>query len=440
MARKIPAIKGNIGSWVYYTAILSFKDIAENVKAVDKELHDSKTLSEAIQRSLTSNYLSIKNYILHQEEMFFNSIVLAIYDGDPNWIEVELEMEDQSYYDIGFLSLSGDEKIFPVDGQHRVHGIKKAIEENSEFENETISVIFIGHQKTDEGMRKSRRLFNALNRYAKPVNQSDIIALDEDDSSAISTRYLLEESESVHLFKENRVVFAQQKAIPDTNKDAFTSLITLYQANRLILKHYLKTSHYGTDDYAAYKDTYYPNKNRNITISDFIRYRPSEDTLKEFVSFNEAYWESFVKSFEAVGIFIDDSGLNPATQFRNREHGGHLLFRPVGIVPFVEATLEYVSDMGLSQFDEVFEEFRNINYDLNSKPWKNTVWSILTGNMESSVEKTYIRDMILYLVDNEFLNRKSEKRMHNLKLKYADKISYEGDLNDITLNDLLLAD
>ena len=42
----IPAIRGCIGKLVYYTATFTFKQIAERVKPVNDELHNSKSLSE----------------------------------------------------------------------------------------------------------------------------------------------------------------------------------------------------------------------------------------------------------------------------------------------------------------------------------------------------------------------------------------------------------
>lgn len=66
-----------------------------------------------------------------------------MYDGDPIWNEVEIGFENQDYYNMGFLKLSGAEKIIPVDGQHRVEGIKEAIRKNKSLEDETISVILL---------------------------------------------------------------------------------------------------------------------------------------------------------------------------------------------------------------------------------------------------------------------------------------------------------
>ena len=114
---KLPAIRACIGDWVYYVATMTFKDVAAHVKRVDDELHKSELLKDLLQRSITSNYKSIAQYIQAQQERFFNALVLAVYDGDPLWHEVRLEYDDGSeFYNLGILELSNDEKIFPVDG------------------------------------------------------------------------------------------------------------------------------------------------------------------------------------------------------------------------------------------------------------------------------------------------------------------------------------
>ena len=110
----IPAIRGVIGDIVYYTSSFTFKQIADYVKKIDDELHTSTSLKDQLQRSLTKNYESITNYILSQKEHFFNSLVLAVYDGDPEWNEIEVRFKDTDYYTMGFLRFNGKEKIFPV--------------------------------------------------------------------------------------------------------------------------------------------------------------------------------------------------------------------------------------------------------------------------------------------------------------------------------------
>ena len=128
---KVPAIKGKIGTWDYYVTTLTFEQVTQFVSKVDSELHKSTSLRDLIQRSITSNYLSIKDYIIGQKELFFNSVVLAVYDDFPNWLEIKFEYSDGEIYKMGLLDFPGTHKIFPVDGQHRVEGIKEALKKNS---------------------------------------------------------------------------------------------------------------------------------------------------------------------------------------------------------------------------------------------------------------------------------------------------------------------
>lgn len=218
---KIPAIKGKIGETIYYIANLTFQQINQLVKRVDSELHTSTSLKEEIQRSLSDNYIKIKQYILTRDDHFFNSLVLAVYDGLPVWTEIRYELEEEWYHNVGVLHFNGDEKIFPVDGQHRVEGIKAALREKSEIASETISVILIGHNNTPEGMEKSRRIFSTLNRYAKPVRLGDIIALDEDDIVAITTRIMLE---NFPLFTGDKIKASNSKSIPIWGQEMFYNI------------------------------------------------------------------------------------------------------------------------------------------------------------------------------------------------------------------------
>lgn len=128
MGTKLPAIRSKMGIWIYYATSLSFEEVNKYVKPINDELHSSELLSGMIQRSITENFENIANYIETQEERFFNSLILAVYDGEPTWNEIRIDDDDgEDNYNLGIISLSGEEKIFPVDGQHRVEGIKKSV-------------------------------------------------------------------------------------------------------------------------------------------------------------------------------------------------------------------------------------------------------------------------------------------------------------------------
>ncbi|MFY9088461.1 DGQHR domain-containing protein [Aliarcobacter cibarius] len=430
-AKKIPVIRGSIGDWTYYTGLFSFKDILERVSPINDELHKSKSLNDAIQRSITDNYKSIKEYIINQDERFFNAIVLAIYDGHPNWIEVELEIENESFYNLGFLSLSGEEKIFPVDGQHRVEGIKKALIMRSDLEKENIPVIFIGHKKNDEGMKRTRRLFSTLNRYAKPVSLKDIVALDEDDIIAITTRYLVENHS---LFQNENVIFSLQKNIPDSEKKALTSLISLADCVNELGKYYFDFFK-NTEKYEEYKEKYYSED--ILTFSRFKRFRPSEETLNEFAEFCIQYWNEFSKISD-IKNYLSSNDNESALPYRNQNNGGNILFRPIGIFAFVQSSIIIAKSnnwktLDLINFENVVNSLISNNFNLNEKPWKYVAWDPHTKTINTSGNKKLMKLLFIYFANDSIL---SDNDLNYIKLNYAKFISYQQKLDDIELKEL----
>jgi DNA sulfur modification protein DndB len=399
---KIPAIRASIGEQTYYVTTLTFEQVQTYVSRIDDELHKSESLKDAIQRSITTNYLRLKEYILNQKELFFNSLVLAVYDDYPKWEELEVNVDGETYYQIGLLDFPGKHKIFPVDGQHRVEGIKEALKANPSIKDYRIGVVFIGHKNDDAGKQKTRRLFTTLNRYAKPVSLDDIIALDEDDSVAIITRSLLEEYD---LFTGKRVVLAKQKAIAVSNKDAITSLITLYQANTLLFKYF-----------------YENNNNKKVTpklLAQLLKFRPEKKEIDAFEVFCREFWDSFKTNFDVVKDFLS-KGENAAIPYRDNEIGGNLIFRPISFKPLIQAAIAINSKKTIS-FDDIFKKYNSINLSIDSKPWANILWNPIEKKMKSpSSQLVYL--LLMYVFDPTLLNDKELKKM---KEAYAAELNIE---------------
>lgn len=413
---KIPAIRAKIGNWTYYITTMTFDQVATHVSKVDDELHKSASLKELIQRSISENYISIKSYILNQSELFFNSLVLAVYNDYPIWQEIELKYDNGEIYHVGLLDFPKAHKIFPVDGQHRVEGIKAALIERPEFANQTIGAIFIGHSNDENGMQKTRRLFSTLNRYAKPVTMDDIIALDEDDAIAIITRDLLEEHS---LFTGKRVTKSQNKAIPNDDKDAITSIITLYDCNEELLKLFREEQ----------KNTN-PNKERDKKkLTEYLKFRPEETELQNFKEMCFKFWDLFVESFPDVKNFIQSESTKPALTYRNNDNGGNLLFRPAGLLPFVTASMEIHKRIGLS-FKDIFDKFSKIDFIISNEPWRQVMWNSYSNTMIVSNQLT-TRFLLLYLFDKSILK---PKELKTLKTKYAAAINYNGNVDDVLLS------
>ena len=178
-----------MGDWVYYLTRLKMKDIAERVSFAD-ELHESRSLNDLIQREVTLRAVPISEYLQTQPQRFFNALVIGVYGGDPQWYEIGLKPNSFLHPDdvpqevkgaLGILILEGDESLFAIDGQHRVKGIKSAVLAKAGLSQEEVASVFVSHRRDVQGLKRTRRLFTTLNRYAKPVTKSEIIARDEDD-------------------------------------------------------------------------------------------------------------------------------------------------------------------------------------------------------------------------------------------------------------------
>jgi DNA sulfur modification protein DndB len=302
---------------------------------------------------------------------------------------------------MGLLDFPGKHKIFPVDGQHRVEGIKAALKEKPELATERIGAIFIGHKNDDDGKKRTRRLFTTLNRYAKPVSLDDIIALDEDDSAAIITRELLEEYD---LFSGTRIIYAKQKGIPQNNKEAITSIITLYQANVEIYKDFYLTKH----------GKYLTKKK----LEEELKFRPDDEFYFSFRDYCISFWNAF-KSINAIERYMKQKK-DPAHTFRNSDTGGNLIFRPIGFLPLVKAAL-LIRQKKQHDFKKIFTQFNKVNFEMNTKPWIYVMLNPLEIKMIMS-SSTLTQRLLLYLYDSTLVEGEELKK---LKEGYAASLSIE---------------
>ena len=418
-ALNIPAIRGSLGDIIYYTSSFTFKQIAERVKKIDQELHTSSSLKDQLQRSLTNNYESITDYILSQKEHFFNALVLAVYDGDPVWNEIEVGFKGEDFFNMGFLRLNGEEKIFPVDGQHRVEGIKDAIKKDPSLEDETIAVILIGHHKDKEGMEKTRRIFSTLNRYAKPVSTGDIIALDEDDTVAIVTRNMLE---SFPLFMNDNISDEKRtKAIAEKDTKSFTSLIKLYETNKVIYKYY----------------TSFRDKTKRVhsssEIDKYLKFRPKQEEIDNFEKYLTDFWTLFIESFDGMKEYVASTEKDAAAKFRNRETGGFLYFRPIALPQLVTAILETVFRKNVS-LEVSMSAYSKLEMRISKAPWLKVLWDSDSHTMIMK-NKTLIRPLLMFMYDRNIL---SQKETDSLKSRYAKVLEVELTEIDEKLNVLTM--
>ena len=406
---KIPVIKGRMGSWIYYVGAMTMGQIAsKQISASVDEIYKATCLENLLQRNLTNNYESIKEYLLKEKDRFFNAIILAIFDGDPQWLEVEFKGEERDFGNVGFLELTGAEKIFPVDGQHRVKGIKEAVKNNESLMFESVPVIFIAHDNSHDGKKKTRKLFSTLNRRAKPVGQEENIALDEDDICAIITRDLIQ---NIPLFQGNNLTIKGGKPVSSSNTEAFTSIITLYQCVESIVKWQLKKEGITASKYKEY-----------------ILYRKDDETIEKYRNIVFGIFDAFIRRTSSIQEYLNDNSNQRAVRFRNN-NGGNLIFRPVALTEYFNAAIELI--ISGCNYDEAFEKLNDLPQDITEKPWAGFLWD--GSRMRVRISKPVIKDLLVFMSNKELLDHKEYERMVSI---YSSTLNIDKQEAELIINNL----
>lgn len=395
----LPALRGVMGDWVYYTCLMNLKEISSRVKFAN-EIHKNHNLSSMIQRQLQGpRSKSVAEYLNKQPERLFSSLVIATYGGSPQWsalsevtskrnLDYIADLDEDTVSSVGFLILDGNEELFALDGQHRLAGIKIAVEQEKIDSDpyDEVSVILVTHKKTAKGLERTRRLFTTLNKTARPVTKGDIIALDEDDVMALSTRWLIEETD---ILGGNRIAFVQSNNMPASNKSAITTIGNLYDLLTLLFTEANSTL-----------------KNKK---PDLQRIRPKPDVLTEYFDFSLRFFKMMGKYFPEVGEFFNASDTSVVVEKYRHANGGSALFRPIGLEVFVKVIVQLTKEMTL---EEAISLSSKLPRDLNREPFKNLMWSVSSKTMLNA-HKVTLRELLLYM-----LNRKSKFSNKTLLERY----------------------
>jgi DNA sulfur modification protein DndB len=377
----MPALRVAFGDWIFYACLMPIFEIGARVSYAE-EIHKNQALSELIQRALEgSRSKQIADY-LKTKERFFNSLVLATYGGSPEWFEVgdfrsntkpEIlkQISDWALDTIGFLKLEGSVKIFAVDGQHRLAGIKRALAGGLDIGEDQAPVILIGHKKTEAGLRRTRRLFTTLNKTAVPVRKRDIIALDEDDAMAIIARRLVENNPS---FKDPKIAVIASSNIPVSNRICLTTISSLYDNLKLLFMFEIRQ-----------------RSDRSLRFN-----RPSDDRLDSYEKVATDYFAALGKTFNPVGALLRTKQPAKVTEEQRGPHGGHLLFRPIGLETVTRIAIEIAQEKALELPDAV-AELKGIPINLAEAPYNHVIWDPVRRTMIPA-GKTLARRLIRYMI------------------------------------------
>lgn len=384
----LPCMRGCLGDWVYYVCMMKLGEVSSRVSFAEI-IHNNKALSDLIQRKLNDGRgREIKEYLLNNKERFFNSMIVAVYGGDPEWFELggisskhkELtEMDDSVLGGLGILRFNGAEKLYALDGQHRLAGIKQSVKESKKLAEEDLSVIFVAHKKTVKGFERSRRLFTILNKTAKKVSKGEIIALDEDEVMAIITRRLIEESD---IFSEDKISYQKGNNIPSTNKTSLTTIENLYDLLEIL-----------------YKNIIY-NKDNNELKNN----RPTDVQLDKYYSDTLVFFKLLFKKIPSLKEFYSDKYTDAVLKYRTKD-GGSIYYRPIGlsIIFTVLARLRKKYTV-----EDAVNMIAKLPSDLSLSPYKGIVWHPTNKTIITRGKALCIR-LLLFMLNEE----KNEVRLLN---------------------------
>lgn len=321
---QLPALRGQFGEWIYYSCIMRMPELADRVDYAEV-LHPNKQLSQLIQRSLKEKRADeIAAYLGRESERFFNSLVVAVYGGEPQWSPVKIDAPRSEYSEnlddratensLGILTLSGKEELFAIDGQHRLSGMKTLFSgktgiDASDAQADLVPVILVAH--SNKTIERTRRLFTTLNKTAIPVSKRERIALDENDAMAIIARRLVEEH---NWFGEKRVAMAATNNLPTNDKSSLTTIGNLYDILTILFVDIEKIG----------------------SKKDIQTIRLDDGALDRCFAVAVEYFETLGSIVPELKLYFKSNDPESVVSQYRHDAGGSIYFRPLGLTIMTE--------------------------------------------------------------------------------------------------------
>lgn len=392
----LPAIQGQFGSWVYYATLMRLADLQERVRYA-REIHDNPKLSEMIQRSLDDKTRAqdISDYLIKTQDRFFNSLVVGVHGGHPQWHPFDVEVRNNAHRlsdiddtdrdALGYLEFNGNENLFALDGQHRLAGIRRALETNAEIGDDRVSVLFVAHRTDAKGVRRTRSLFVAINKKAVPVAKRDIIALDEVDLAAILTRRFVDEQ---MLFNRGQIDIDRFTPSIPAQAPALTSIGHFYDLIKLVLSDI--GARRGDDELKRATRVRLPDRIINRYAGEVLDY------LERLIAL-DAELDRAMRS----KTFRD---LIPAGRAAPKHR---LMFRPVGLTIIMRLIASMQKEHTLAA---TFKLVKKVPLELTKAPFKGLIWDDRRNRMITA-NATLALALLQYMLGERKADAKLRERL-----------------------------
>lgn len=405
-----PAIRGRMGDTDFFQVTTRARDLA-SVAIPASELTDwgDWTIGERFQRDIAVKRIQeeLVPYLVRSRDRFFGSLIVLVFEPHVFEFEALDRMPVRfpaAYRDItdrmGFLTIDGG-KLVALDGQHRLVALREIVAGRIEAEGEfadavaddELCVVFVRH----ESLEKTRRIFNKVNRHARPTTPTDNIITSEDDGYAIVARWLLETDPPLGLHEpapplalfdargEPLVEWRSTSLAPQSMK--LTTLSAVYQSVEAILD--------------AHGLTQFDEKHRVN--------RPSNKELEAAYCWCAEWWDAVLSGMDAFVAAVE----RPSRIPEMRRYGAQwsLLFRPIAQIALFRA-FAFTESYGIALRDAV-QRANTINWAADADFWVDTIIRS-NGRMVANAQSIRLAGrLIAYLIGVDGMESHQIDRLRN---------------------------
>ena len=324
----VPAIRGSIGRTSYFVAKVPARALgAIAIPASEMDEWENWSPSERIQRDVSLHRIKqeLAPYLVRSKDRFYGSVIVTVIEADLFEFEPLSKIATglPSAYranteDMGMLSVKGG-TLVALDGQHRLVALREIVAGRLEIDGEhsnavgddDVCVMFIEH----DSLERTRRIFNKVNRHARPTSPTDNIITSEDDGYAIITRWLMENDPPLGLAgpppplalynDDHEHLVESEKQTLSQNDQRLTTISTLYQTVEAIL---------DANGLKGFDEKHRVN-------------RPENDELEQAYRWAAEWWSAVLKGLPAFRLAADSPKW--IREMRSRGEKWSLLFRPI---------------------------------------------------------------------------------------------------------------
>ncbi|TDD89093.1 DGQHR domain-containing protein [Actinomadura darangshiensis] len=392
MANTVPAIKGKMGSIEFYNTKLRASDLAAIARAASKgDDWANLSIEERLQRKLNEKRVrdELVPYLANSPDRFFGSIIILVYEPATfayedfgKWLKDDTPAAYMGVIgQMGVLTIDGGDLIV-LDGQHRWAALRLVVNRkddkdkdiNGDFvsavRDDELSVIFVPFINNET----TRRIFNKINKSAKPTGRSDNIITSEDDGYAILTRKLLAAGEPLGVtdtVKGELIVNWKSNTLGDRSAQ-LTTVSAVYETVKAICKEY---------------SFHFEERDRII--------RPGVEELDKAYENVSHWWGLLLQYISVFKEAIDNP--DKITQLRTKE-ANNLLVKPATHIALVRGLLIAARRYSVKESQAV-KRINKIDWDMSSDLWKN-ILVYASGERIIARNENYLRaaELIAYLL------------------------------------------